>query len=138
MSVTQNITAEHKWFIGEDKILEFEVLDDDGKAIDDPTKLPYDVAGKTLVYSLKKKVTDADPGLIEKRTGGLGITIVGIYSASRASNTQRTRVAILDSDTDAFKKTATYQHSLSELTNDAETVLVDGTAVIQRSTKPPV
>lgn len=143
MSVTQNITASNKWFIGEDKIIEFETLSDDGKAIDDATKTPYDVTGKALVYSLKTSVFAADPGLIEKRTaaaGGTGVNIVGIYNASRALNTQRVQVVIRDSDTDGLSPSGAklhYYHSLKDLTNDAETVLVDGTVELLKSTAPP-
>lgn len=140
MAVQQDITAEDHWFAGEDKILEFEPLLDDGKELTDPTKGVEDVTGWSLVFSLKKKDKSPDPALIEKRTGGAGplavINIVGVYNISRAANTQRIQVIILDDDTDALKA-FTYRYSVKRLASGADEVLVFGNAVILKATAPP-
>lgn len=137
MSVTQNIGADKKWFIGEDKILEFEPLMDDGKAIDDATKGVEDVSTWALAFWLSKKVTDETP-IFEKRVG-TGISVVGIYNASRASNTQRIRVVIEDTDTESATfvlKAGTYPYAVKRILAGGDAILVDGTAVLQKAAAP--
>ena len=135
MSITQNITADNKWFIGEDKILEFEVLSDDGLLSTDPAKGVEDVSTWDLVFWLAKSVTSSTPLFPEKRTGGLGITIVGIYNSSRSVNTQRIRITIIDDDTDTLKA-GTYYLGLKRLAPAGDAVLVDGSVVLQKAPVP--
>jgi len=135
MSITQNITAAHKWFIGEDKILEFEPLADDGKLPTDPTKGVEDVSGRTFAYWLAKSETAVEP-FFEKRTGGQGITITGVYNADRSVNTQRIAVAIEDTDTDDLKA-GTWYHALKQIVAGGDAIYVDGTVILQKAPAPP-
>lgn len=121
------------WFIGEDKEIDFEILADDGLAIDDPAKSPDDVATWIVVFSLRKLDTSSVP-IIEKRTGS-GVSVVGIYSSSRAANTQRIRVAIEDIDTDALKA-LTYRYGLKRLVAGGDSVLSFGNAMLQKASVP--
>lgn len=134
MSVTVNITAASKWFAGEDKILEFEPLVDDGKALDDTTKGVEDYTGKVLVWWLAKSVGPSATALVEKRTGA-GINLTGIYNANRATNSQRVRVIVDDVDTDALKA-GTYYHALKQLIASADSILTDGTVALLRAAAP--
>ena len=134
MSYERNIEATDGWFIGEDKVLEFEVLQNDGLAITSTSKLPLDVAGWTLTWALKKKDSSPDPALVAKSTTS-GITITGTFNASRVLNTQRVVVTIADTDTDALKP-LTYRYSLKRMTAGYETILAFGNAVLQQATAP--
>ena len=70
------------WPTGDDRIYEIEVLLPDGKAPTDPTKGVQDVTGFTMVWVLSTLPDLTDTPLIEKRTGGLGITVTGTYNPS--------------------------------------------------------
>ena len=136
MAYEQNFDASKHWFIGENKVLEFEVLQDDGKVITDTTKAVEDVTTWTMVFSMKKSDIAADPALVEKRTGAsAGITITGVYNASRGLNTQRVVVTILDSDTDALKA-LTYRYSLKRIAAGADAILAYGNIVLLKATAP--
>ena len=135
MAYENNIIAEQHWFIGEDKLLEFEILGDDGKLVTDPTKAVEDAATWSMVYSLRKKDDSGDPALVEKRTSTGGIAVIGIYNVSRAVNTQRVRVTIIDTDTDVLKA-ATLRHSLKRLTDGSETILTFGSVALLKATAP--
>jgi len=134
MAIEFNITGADSWFIGEDKILEFEILQDDGLILTNPLKAPQDVAGWTLAWALKKSDAATDPALLLKTTSS-GITITGVYNAVRATNTQRVSITIADTDTDALKP-LTYRHSLKRMTAGAEAVLAFGSVVLLKATAP--
>ncbi len=140
MAVRDDIESGDHWFIGEDREFEFEVLSDDGLDVDDPLKVPYNVTGLELAWALNKTASiGLDPALILKRTTTGGITITGTYNVSRAVNTQRVIVAILDSDTDDLKPTGsglTYSHALKRMTDGAEKVLTYGLAYLHKAATP--
>jgi hypothetical protein len=113
MAYTQHIG----WPLGDDRVYELEILQNDGKAPSDPTKAVQDVTGMTLAWVLTT-TADLDTYLIEKRTGGLGIVITGVYNVSRAVNTQRVEITIEDSDTEDTNDPPTfaagiYAHALN-------------------------
>jgi hypothetical protein len=118
MAIQQNITAADGWFTGEDKTLEFEVLEPDGAT-------PEDVTGWALEWQLRPVANAADPPTLSKVP-----TIIGTYNAVRATNTQRVEVTIAASDTAALTA-RTYQHALKRTDAGSETVLSYGSALLQ-------
>lgn len=142
MSLEQNISAEKNYFLGEDKFLEYEVLMDDGKKVDDVTKGVEDVTNWTMVWTLRKLDKNGIPAgdaIIEKRTGGAGVSVVGVYNASRVLNTQRVRVVISDDDTDLLppsSATVVYAAALKRLSAGGDAVISHGTIALRKSAAP--
>jgi hypothetical protein len=121
MAIKSDITAADLFFIGEDKQLEYEVLDADG--------LPVDVVTLPMQWVLRGSVREADPPRISKTTSGGGITVTGVYNATRALNTQRVLVTIADTDTDALSA-QTYKCALKRTDDGSESVLSYGDVVL--------
>jgi hypothetical protein len=100
VAVEFNVTAEHKFFLGEDKVIDLTIFGQDGVT-------PLDVSGLPLEWSLKKTDKASDPGILEKSITALGvsvpaasgITIVGTYNVLPASNTQRVRLTFAAAET---------------------------------------
>ena len=136
-----NITEANRYFLGEDKHLDLQVFGED-----DAT--PLDVTGLPLEWSLKKKDKDPDPPIIGKSTSvGGGITVIGVYNAIPASNTQRVRIAIASDETDPFvtsllatpytlKAGVEYRHSLKRRDTGNELVLSFGGITFMQATEP--
>lgn len=103
-----DITQENGWFTGEDKVLEFEVF-----SVYRPTPLPaqyvmQDVTGWQFRWDLRQQIIGREPfsesgKLMLSKTTDNDIAVVGVYAADRATNTQRVRVVIRDTDTASFK-----------------------------------
>lgn len=139
MALTFNVTADDRFYLGEDKFLEFKVYEADGAT-------PLDATGLALEWSLKKKAKDPDPPLIGKSVGS-GITIVGVFNISPAQNTQRVRVTFASADTDpavtsvlpsnpyTLKAGVAYAHSLKRWDTGNELVLSDGTFTFRQATE---
>jgi len=123
MALRQDIDKGDGFFIDEDKILSFEILDAAGDT-------PVDVSAWALSWTVRRHVTD-DAAAVAKASGS-GITITGTYNAVRASNTQRVIVAVADSDTVALSS-ATYKHALKRTDDGSETILSFGDLVLQRA-----
>ena len=70
-------------FVGEDKHIDLEVLDD--------SDLPVDITGWAILLVVKRGVSGA---VVLSKTA----SITGTYNAARASNTQRARFALTDDD----------------------------------------
>jgi hypothetical protein len=122
------------WFIGEDKVIEFEILADDGKDDADLTKGVEDASTWVMVWVLAK--SDTGTPIITKRTGA-GISVNGIYNANRATNTQRVVVQVGHADTAALRVLdAPYRHSLKRILTGGDAVLAFGDAVLQKSAGP--
>lgn len=135
MFVVSDITERDGWCIGDDLVLEFEVLQDDGAAVSASTPVE-DVSGWSIAWALKKTDAAADPALIAKDTTS-GITITGTYNASRAVNAQRVKVTIASAtDYVLVTKALTYRHALKRMTTGAERVLTRGDAVLLKATTP--
>lgn len=101
MAKRQDITAraDRPWFVGEDKILLLEILQEDEAT-------PEDVTGQALEWVARLNAADPDPPLIRKTTGDGSVTIIGVYNAVRAVNTQRVRIAVPSADTVALTPSA--------------------------------
>lgn len=139
MAAEFNITAADKFFLGEDKFIDFIVTGENG--------LPMDVTGLPLEWSLKKKDKDPDPPIIGKSTTSGGIAITGVFNADPLINTQRVRVTLLDTETDPFvtsalstpytlKANKEYRHSLKRLDTGFEAVLSYGGITFLQATEP--
>lgn len=124
MAIEQNVSASDAWFAGEDKVLQFEILQADGVT-------PQDVAAWALSWTMRKSDRTAAQ-VLAKATSGQGITITGTYNVVRAVNTQRVLVAVSDDDTDALEAT-TYRHALKRNDPGSETVLSFGNVALLRT-----
>jgi len=147
MALERNF-AENKYFVGEDKELEFEILGDDvvlsATELDEDgnpavvSGTPVDVTGWALTWILRNSQSAADPALLTKATGGSGIQITGSYNATRDLNTQRVLVTV--EDTDTWNPPTTefaakeYAYSLKRTDAGSETVLVFGALPIGKVT----
>ncbi len=128
MAVETNVTEDNHIFLGEDKILEFTVLDDDEVT-------PIDVSGWDLLWDLRKADKTSGDALIEKTTAA-GITITGVYNVAPLVNTQRVLVTLADTDSDSSTTLAakTYRHALKRMDSGSETVLAFGDFVFLQAT----
>jgi hypothetical protein len=109
------ITEEDEWFIGSHRILEFQVLNEDGSV--------RDISGWSIQWMLRQS-PDSDAVFMTKATGS-GITITdgvnGIF-----------QVVVSAEDTLLITPGAgTYWHSAKRTDADVEDVLVFGEATIQ-------
>ena len=107
-----NITADDKFYRGEDKVLRFTIYTDDTEAV------CQDVAGFALSWKLTTR-----PGataLVTKTP-----TIAGTFNSSPGSNAQRVTVTVDDTDTDGLTPT-TYYHELKRTDAGNEAVLAQG------------
>jgi hypothetical protein len=103
-----NITATDKFFLGEDKVIDLTIFGQD-----DAT--PFDVTGLPLEWNMRKTDQAADPALLVKGVG-TGLSIVGVYNAVPAVNTQRVRLTFAAADTaTGLKANVAYRHSLKRL-----------------------
>lgn len=123
MAIRQDISRDLQFFIGEDKTIEFEVLQSDGAT-------PQDVSGWALEWDMRAKVSDA--AALLAKTSGSGIAVMGVYSAVRATNTQRVAVTIAAEDTDALSS-GRHAHALKRTDDGNEAVLSYGDCELQRS-----
>lgn len=149
MALEQDITAEKRIFLGEDKRVEFPIYDQTDLTDEEllaeiaaGTATPLDVSGWELLFDIRKKDNTADPAIIEKTTGSPGgITVIGTWDASQSVNTQRIRVLLDDTDTydptaspDVVVKKGTYRYALKRMDDGSETVLVFGKFVFLQAT----
>ena len=143
MAVELNITATDKFFLGEDKVIDLTIFGQDGVT-------PIDILALPLEWSLKKKDKDPDPGIIAKAitAGGVstGITIVGVFNAVPATNTQRLRITFLSADTDpdatsvlptpyTLKAGLAYRHSVKRMDIGNEGILTYGSFTFLQATE---
>lgn len=143
MAVEFNITATHKFYLGEDKVIDLTIFGQDGVT-------PLDVAGLPLEWNLKKRDKDLDPGIITKgiTAGGVstGITIVGVYNVVPATNTQKVRLTFASAETDpdvtpllgtpyTLKAAVAYRHSLKRKDAGNEGILTDGSFTFKQATE---
>lgn len=144
MSVEFNVTAAQKFFLGEDKVLDLTIFDQDGIT-------PFDVTGLPLEWNLKKTDKASDPGIITKGITALGvstgITIVGVYNVSPLLNTQKVRIAFASDDTNpdvtsvlvvlpyALKAGTAYRHSLKRKDVSNKAILTFGSFTFLQATE---
>lgn len=124
-ATTVTIGGEGTLFVGEDKIVELELVDDPDAA----SPVPVNMAGWEVLFDVRSK--DASSTAIFTKTAA----IVGIYNAVRASNTQRARVTLTDTEMNTVKQ-KTYRHSWKRMDDGVETVLARGPFTPEKATAP--
>lgn len=129
MAVRHNITKEDEWFTNTDRNLDFEVLDADPQ--ENALAAPIDIAsgGYTMSWTLSEDETVA----AVKHINAHAVTIVGVYNANRALNTQRARVTILASETASIEGNRIRYHELRRTNAGAKAVLCFGDAYLWQS-----
>jgi hypothetical protein len=131
VSLRQDITTRRPWFTSEDKQLVIEVLDDDGREEVDMATPAKNVTGFALAWTLRRNQS-AVTNLLNKTTGGGGITITGVFNVSRALNTQRVLVAVTEAEVSAITPAPSatvkgkYWHQLRRTDSGAKGVLLFG------------
>lgn len=108
-------------FVGEDKIIDFEVLDQDD--------VPVDIAGWAMTFDVR--ASDVESTALISASA----TVTGTYSATRASNTQRARVTLLDDTHMSVVSAQGYRYSLKRTTAGSETILAYGRFAPERATQ---
>ncbi len=117
---------EDRIFLDTDNTRDFEILDGDDNPIDVSS-----YAG-ALTFDVRKE----DKSSVIKLTKAA--SVVGIYNSVRATNTQRIRVVLLDTElTIALfgSNGGTYRYSLKYTAAGVEQILAYGDIVIQRATQ---
>lgn len=117
-------------FVGEDKTLRLELLDEND--------LPVNMAGWTMLFDVREK-DNSSAALLSKVP-----SVTGAYNAARAANTQRAEVTLTDDDLAAtiFKGSnltagaKTYRHSWKRMDAGNETVLSRGDFSPEKATVP--
>jgi len=125
MSYESNISTTAHFFAGEDKILSYEVFAADGTTMENVSTFKMD-------WTLRRK-SSASPFrgqgavVVTKSTEGTGpgITVTGVYNATRGTNTQRVLVSIADTDTESLTGDR-YVCSLKRMDDGLEAVLSHG------------
>lgn len=122
MANEATIGGDGSLFIGEDKIIDLELLDSAGVPVDMTTW------GSDVKFVVRVSDQSIDPPALEKTAA-----IIGAYNSVRASNTQRARVSLADEDTNLLTARR-YRYSFKRMTGGSETVLVFGPFLPQVST----
>jgi hypothetical protein len=118
-----DINADDDFFLGEDKTIEFTILDADS--------IPVNVTGWAIEWVVRK-LDDSDSATLTKTTGGGGIAITGVYNVDPAVNTQLVVVTVEDTDTSSLTP-RTYRHALKRTDDGFETILSYGNLVLRRA-----
>lgn len=122
MALDAPIGGDGALFVGEDKTFRHECID--------PAGLPVNVAGWDILFDVRKKDNAADPAIFSKHA-----TIIGIFNATRALNTQRAEVVLTDTELNTVTA-RTYRHSWKRMDDGSETVLAWGDFIPQKATAP--
>ena len=137
MATTITIGGSGRLFVGEDKTFRLELLeveyDSDGLPIaPHASSVPVDMTGWVLLFDVRKTDKSPDPAIFSKTP-----TIIGVYSAVRASNTQRAVVVLTDTEMNTVKqRTIPYRHSWKRMDDTSETVLARGDFAPEKATAP--
>lgn len=123
MATLTTIGGNGTMFMGEDKQLRLELLDDiNGN--------PVDMAGWVLLFDVRMSDQAPDPALISKVP-----TITGVYNSVRALNTQRAIVVLTDTEMNTLQARI-YRHSWKRMDDGSETVLSRGPFHPEKATAP--
>lgn len=122
MATNVNIGGDGSLFVGEDKTLDLEVLDTAG--------VPVNIATWAMVFDVRDRDNSPDPPKLTKIP-----TVIGVYNATRANNTQRARVILTDSELNTVIA-KTYRQSWKRTDDGFETVLLYGNFAPQKATAP--
>ena len=137
-AVQHHFTLADGYFAGDDVAIDYEIFADDGIAENladgtpNPAKTMEDVTLWLFAWTLAN--VKGGPALLTKLSSG-GITVTGIYAASRTVNTQRVRVSLADTDTDDYEADI-YHHALKRMNASVEKLLSYGTLPLQVSAAP--
>jgi hypothetical protein len=113
-------------FVGEDKVLRLEVLDDKGE--------PVDITDWTIVFDIRDK--DNATVVLLKQDAVIG----GVFAPVRDNNLQRAVVTLTSDEMDQFKGSnipqgaKTYRHSWKRTDDTKETVLCRGDFAPEKAT----
>lgn len=127
MAVEFNVTPADKFFLGEDKVIDFEITGLDGVT-------PLEMTAVPVEWSLRKTDKAADPAILLKTLTD-GITLIGDFSFDRAVNTQRVRITFVPADTVALKPNFPYRHSLKRLDVGNRNILSYGSFTLLQATE---
>jgi hypothetical protein len=116
MALEQNVTAEHKVFVGDDKKVRFKVAGEDGVT-------PIDVTNIPMRWTLAE---DNDPATLPKilKESGSGITVGGVFNVDPLVNTQYAEVQVYFDP--AIVGKANYHHALRRTDIGSRNVLAFG------------
>lgn len=120
-------------FVGEDKTLRLELLDDPEAT----APVPVNMLGWSILFDVRVKDNSPDPAII-----AIIASITGVYDAVRATNTQRAVVTLTDTQLNLFKGSnltsgaKTYRHSWKRMDDGSETVLCRGDFLPEKATAP--
>jgi hypothetical protein len=126
MAIEFNITAEDRFFLGEDKNIEFTIFGPDNVT-------PVDVTGWTLEWNMRKTDKAGDPPLLRKYQNN-GLALVGVFNANAQQNTQRVRITFGSDDTSLLKPMV-YRHSLKRTDVGSESILSYGSIELLQATE---
>jgi len=131
MATTVTIGGSGTLFVGEDKLLRFEVLEERTDGLPhDASSVPVDLAGMVLLFDIRKKDNSPEPAIVS-----ITPTITGVYNVVRATNTQRASVQLTDTHMNLFQA-KTYRYSVKRMDDTSETVLVRGDFAPEKATAP--
>lgn len=111
-------------FVGEDKVLRFELVD-----TQDPPQ-PVEMSSFTMIFDVRKKDNSPDPAIVSAP-----VTVSGIFNANRLLNQQRGFVVLSDDMMNLFKA-KTYRYSWKRMDTGVETVLMYGNFAPEKATAP--
>ena len=124
MAVESTIGGAGTMFVGEDKLLRFEL-----PSASDPLAA-VDMTGWAMVFDVRAKDTSPDPTIVSAVP-----SLIGSFNSVRASNMQRATVTLTDDQLNLFKA-KNYRWSWKRTDAGNETVLGWGTFAPQKATAP--
>lgn len=124
MATETTIGGSGALFVGEDKILSFELVSGQDSTVS------VDMTGWTTVFDVRKKDASVDPAILS-----LTPVIAGLFNVDRTQNAQRATVTITDDEMNLFRA-KDYRWSWKRLDAGSETVLAWGTFAPQKATAP--
>jgi hypothetical protein len=129
MAIQRDFTAADMFFLGEDKIIELTIFGQDNVT-------PLDLTGlaASLEWNMRKTDKAADPAILTK-SSTTGLTLVGVYNAVPATNTQRVRLTFVPADTVGLKANFAYRHSLKRKDAGAAGIFTYGSITFLQATE---
>lgn len=122
MAIEVAIGGDGTLFVGEDKVIRLELIDQDD--------LPVDFSTWAMVFDVRKKDTSADPAIVSVTP-----YVSGAFNPVRALNAQRAYVPLTDDQLNLFRA-KTYRYSWKRMDPGFETVLAYGSFAPQKATAP--
>jgi hypothetical protein len=123
MAYKDTIGGYGELFIGEDRTLELELLDNP----DAETPVAVDMTGWTIQMVVATR--EGSVAVISKTA-----TVAGTFNSVRGTNAQRATVILVDTEMDLLTA-RTYRHSWKRLNAGAETVHSYGDFIVEKATQ---